>query len=58
MNVAEAIDETARRTRAYAKRQMTWLRAEPGVVWVEAERALESITSELRIETGDLRDEG
>ena len=31
-----AIAETQRRTRAYAKRQMTWLRAEPGVQWIEA----------------------
>lgn len=31
-----AIAETQRRTRAYAKRQMTWLRAEPDVRWIEA----------------------
>lgn len=31
-----AIAETQRRTRAYAKRQMTWLRAEPDVQWLEA----------------------
>ena len=31
-----AIAETRRRTRAYAKRQMTWLRAEPDVHWLEA----------------------
>ena len=31
-----AIAETQRRTRAYAKRQMTWLRAETGVHWLEA----------------------
>ena len=31
-----AIAETQRRTRAYAKRQMTWLRAEPDVQWIEA----------------------
>lgn len=32
----EAIRETARRTRAYAKRQMTWLRAERNMHWLEA----------------------
>jgi len=32
---AEAIEETKRRTRAYAKRQMTWLRSERNVQWVE-----------------------
>jgi len=33
---AEAIEETKRRTRAYAKRQLTWLRSERGVHWVDA----------------------
>ena len=32
-----AIAETKRRTRAYAKRQLTWLRSERNVHWVEAE---------------------
>jgi tRNA dimethylallyltransferase len=36
MTVGAAIAETRRRTRAYAKRQMTWLRAEPGVHWLDA----------------------
>ena len=31
-----AIDETRRRTRAYAKRQMTWLRSERNMHWVDA----------------------
>lgn len=31
-----AIAETRRRTRAYAKRQMTWLRAERNMHWVDA----------------------
>jgi len=33
---AAAIAETKRRTRAYAKRQMTWLRAERNVQWIDA----------------------
>ncbi len=33
---AEAIAETRRRTRAYAKRQMTWLRSERNVHWLDA----------------------
>jgi tRNA dimethylallyltransferase len=40
----EAAAETRRRTRAYAKRQMTWLRAERNVHWIDAsnrENALE-----------------
>jgi tRNA dimethylallyltransferase len=31
-----ARNEVARRTRAYAKRQMTWLRGEPDVEWIDA----------------------
>ena len=33
---SDAIAETRRRTRAYAKRQRTWLRSERNVHWVEA----------------------
>lgn len=36
MNVRDAVDETKRRTRAYAKRQMTWLRGERNVHWIDA----------------------
>src|SRR5205814_9337589 len=36
MTEEAAIVETRRRTRAYAKRQMTWLRAERNVHWVNA----------------------
>ena len=36
MNVPEASAETKRRTRAYAKRQMTWLRSERNMQWVDA----------------------
>ena len=36
MSLPAAIDETKRRTRAYAKRQMTWLRSERNVQWLQA----------------------
>ena len=36
MALEAAIAETKRRTRAYAKRQLTWLRAERNVHWLEA----------------------
>jgi tRNA dimethylallyltransferase len=36
ITVEEAKGETRRRTRAYAKRQMTWLRGEPDVTWIDA----------------------
>jgi len=32
----EALDETIARTRAYAKRQLTWFRAEEGIAWLDA----------------------
>lgn len=32
----EALDETIARTRAYAKRQVTWFRAEEGIHWIDA----------------------
>ena len=37
MTLDAAIAETKRRTRAYAKRQMTWLRAERNMHWLDAE---------------------
>lgn len=35
INLASAAAETKRRTRAYAKRQMTWLRSERNMQWIE-----------------------
>lgn len=32
---SEAKETIIRQTRQYAKRQMTWLRAEPGLIWIE-----------------------
>lgn len=42
----EAVAETKRRTRAYAKRQMTWFRAEREMHWVDATRSPASILEE------------
>jgi tRNA dimethylallyltransferase len=36
MTEADAVAETRRRTRAYAKRQVTWLRSERNVHWLDA----------------------
>lgn len=36
INLEEAMRETRRRTRAYAKRQLTWLRGEHNVHWIDA----------------------
>ncbi len=35
-STAEALAETIVRTRAYARRQRTWFRAEPGITWLDA----------------------
>lgn len=49
MTEAEAIAETRRRTRAYAKRQMTWLRAERNVHWIDAGDREQAFAAALRI---------
>jgi tRNA dimethylallyltransferase len=35
--LSEAISRAEKRTRDYAKRQMTWFRRQPGIQWVNAE---------------------
>jgi tRNA dimethylallyltransferase len=49
MREADAIAETRRRTRAYAKRQMTWLRAERNVHWLDATDRDQAFAEALRI---------
>jgi len=50
MTESAAIAETQRRTRGYAKRQMTWLRSERNVHWVDATRGTESaLAAALRL---------
>jgi tRNA dimethylallyltransferase len=49
MAVAGAIAETKRRTRAYAKRQMTWLRSERNMQWVEATDREETFRAALQL---------
>ena len=36
LTVEQAVEETSRRTRAYARRQRTWFRAEPEITWLDA----------------------
>jgi tRNA dimethylallyltransferase len=52
MRVEDAVAETKRRTRAYAKRQMTWLRSERNVQWLEATDPGETIAAALRLARG------
>jgi tRNA dimethylallyltransferase len=39
MTEAEAIEETQKESRHYAKRQMTWFRSDSSIVWLEGEPA-------------------
>ena len=49
LSEADAIAETRRRTRAYAKRQMTWLRSERNVHWLDASDREQAFAAALRI---------
>lgn len=46
----EAIAATVRRTRAYSRRQMTWLRAERDVQWLDVSGPIDTVVSSM-IET-------
>lgn len=46
---SDAIAETRRRTRAYAKRQMTWLRSERNVHWIEGKQGTDVLAKALRV---------
>ncbi|HEX8171817.1 MAG TPA: tRNA (adenosine(37)-N6)-dimethylallyltransferase MiaA [Thermoanaerobaculia bacterium] len=48
-----AIAETRRRTRAYAKRQLTWLRAERNVQWLDATNVDRTFEAALRLLRGE-----
>jgi tRNA dimethylallyltransferase len=37
-DLATALDAMRRATRQFAKRQLTWFRAEPGIEWIDADR--------------------
>jgi len=49
MPLAEAVAETKRRTRAYAKRQMTWLRSERNVHWIDSNDRDASFAAAMRL---------
>ena len=48
-DIGAAIAETRRRTRAYAKRQMTWLRSERNVQWIEVASVNETFAAAMRL---------
>ncbi len=41
LELVEAVELAKRESRRLAKRQLTWFRREPGIVWLDAERACE-----------------
>jgi tRNA dimethylallyltransferase len=49
LSEADALAETRRRTRAYAKRQRTWLRAERNVHWLDGSDREQAYATALRI---------
>lgn len=48
----EAARELKKNTRNYAKRQLTWFRADKRIVWVNAERSAEEIAEEIAADIG------
>ncbi len=46
LSMQQAIEETQRESRRYAKRQMTWFRSDPSIVWLEGTRGAEYLESE------------
>lgn len=52
MDLGPAVAETKRRTRAYAKRQMTWLRSERNVHWIEVSSVEETFAAAMRLIEG------
>lgn len=54
MQVSDAVAETRRRTRAYAKRQMTWLRSERNMHWIDAADRQRVFTAAVQLIEGKL----
>lgn len=44
MDRETAISRMAKNTRVYAKKQLTWLKRDPNVIWIRPENAIEKIT--------------
>ena len=53
MEIGAAMEETRRRTRAYAKRQVTWLRSERNVHWLDAADRDAAFAAALRLIEGE-----
>ncbi|MEW6304839.1 MAG: tRNA (adenosine(37)-N6)-dimethylallyltransferase MiaA [Verrucomicrobiota bacterium] len=51
-SLAETIDLVKTKTRQYAKRQLTWFRAQPGVQWLEPDTNLDTTADQLAARVG------
>ena len=49
IDLSAAIARTKQRTRAYAKRQVTWLRSERNVHWIDAAEREQTFAAALRL---------
>lgn len=47
LSIEQAKLEITKQTRQYAKRQMTWFRKEPGVMWLDATKPIDQLTQEV-----------
>ena len=56
-DVAAAIEEVKRRSRQYAKRQLSWFRRDPGTKWILLEKE-QDFSSVIQDSTDYLREKG
>jgi tRNA dimethylallyltransferase len=55
LSLENAIEDTCRESRRYAKRQLTWFRAEPEIRWIDASGGLDSALEAACDGLSDLR---
>ena len=55
--VAQAVEEVKRRSRQYAKRQLTWFRRDPSIEWILLEKD-QDFSSVIQDSTNYLREKG
>jgi tRNA dimethylallyltransferase len=46
LSLADAVEETKKESRHYAKRQLTWFRSEKGIVWLNGQSSTDEIQNE------------
>ena len=56
-DLAQAVEEVKRRSRQYAKRQLTWFRRDPNIEWILLEKD-QDFSSVIQDSTNYLREKG